>query len=377
MPGRYLVAASRLALPLLPTDPFMRTPDNAYLVASMNGQSPGLPHISETIAVDTMRGGETSGTAITLRHTQYARVSGSVIDSNGRPAASSLVTIRPAHSEGLPGRRAAEVFANAGRFTFSSVPLGEYRLTTSVQSYSATPPRAPISESAAQAISVHEDITGLVVRTQITQPQVTATGRVFIDGAPTTTARVQVMSWSRDENAIAPEALSLPASFLVTRANGWFGFGGGDSWFALRHAGSPALALKSVTAGGVDVTDGFDMKRAAGTFEVHLTSQVSTISGVVKDADGGLAAGCDVVVFSDDPSSWRVPFSRRVVLLRADDKGMFELTGLPSGQYLAVAPAGLDRATWADPGRLERWRAVAIPLSIIDGEKTTIALKRN
>ena len=165
------------------------------------------------------------------------------------------------------------------------------------------------------------------------------------------------MSWSRDENAIAPESpdvFSLPGGgAAVTKADGQFAFGGVDGWVVLRHAGSPALALKSVTAAGVDVTDGFDMKRAAAPFEVHLTSQVSTISGVVKSADGGAVAACDVVVFAADPASWKLPFSRRVVLVRADDKGEFQVTGCPPARTwprrrpISIAPYGPIPIVWS------------------------------
>jgi hypothetical protein len=382
VPGRYHVVASRSALP---PESFARTPDSAAYVAATMGQSAGLPNFSEPIAVETIRGGETSGTAITLPHTRYARVSGSVIDSTGRPASDASVTLSPANSEALPGRRGAQVYGRTGTFTFSSVPVGEYRLTVSAVRLTTgtfTTGGAPLSESVSRAISIHEDLNGLVLQTEteIRQARVLATGRVFLDGTPVAETRVQAMLWSRDENAIAPESLDvlpLPRGASVTKADGEFVFGAVDGWVVLRHAGSSVLALKSVTAGGVDVTDGFEMKRAASSYEVHLTSQVSAISGVVKDADGGAAAACDVVVFAADPASWKLPFSRRMVLVRANEKGEFQVTGLPGGQYLVAAPADLDRAMWADPNRLERWRAIATPLSISDGEKTTIALRRN
>jgi hypothetical protein len=179
---------------------------------------------------------------------------------------------------------------------------------------------------------------------------------VFIDGVPAPTTRIQAMSWSRDEDFIAvesPDVLSLPDGTIVTKTDGQFVLGSSNGWLVLQHAGSPAFALKSVTAGGVDVTDGFDMKRAAAPFEVHLTSQVSTISGVVKDADGGAAAACDVVVFADDPASWKLPFSRRVVLVRADEKGEFQVTGLPQASTLprrrpiSIAPCGPIPTDWS------------------------------
>jgi hypothetical protein len=221
-------------------------------------------------------------------------------------------------------------------FTFSSVPVGKYRLTVSAVRFTT---KAILTESASLAISVHQDLEGLVLQTEteVTQARVAASGRVFLDGAPAPAARIQKMLWSRDENFIASESLdvlSFPGGASVTGPDGQFGFGGGDGWIVLRHAGSPNFALKNVTAGGVDVTDGFDMKRVASPFEVHLTSQVSKISGVVKEADGGAAAACDVVVFAADQASWKLPFSRRVALVRANEKGEFQVTGLPAGQVL-------------------------------------------
>jgi hypothetical protein len=60
--------------------------------------------------------------------------------------------------------------------------------------------------------------------------------------------------------------------------------------------------------------------------------------------------------------------------VRTNDKGAFEVTGLPAGEYVAVAVPDLDRAMWADPVRLERLRPFATPFSVSDGATATIAL---
>jgi hypothetical protein len=141
----------------------------------------------------------------------------------------------------------------------------------------------------------------------------------------------------------------------------------------LRHAGPPELSLKSVMANGADVTDGFEAQHGM-TVDVHLTAQGPVLRGLVKDADGNIAPDRDVVLFSAEPAYWRVPLSRRVATARTDDKGVFHVTGLPAGQYVAVAVMDLDRAMWADPDRLERLRAFATPFSLSDAALTKIDL---
>jgi hypothetical protein len=87
MPGRYHVVASRSSRP---PESIARNAYGTAYVSTALGESAELPHISEASVVETTRGGETSGTAITLAHTRYLRVSGSVIDSNGPAVVQSV-----------------------------------------------------------------------------------------------------------------------------------------------------------------------------------------------------------------------------------------------------------------------------------------------
>lgn len=373
MPGVYHIAASRMSQPpeVTTRTPDGRTADAVVLVQSITGQAGAMPQVSEPVIVETSRGGETSGNTLTLSRTKYVRVSGSVVDSSGRPpVAGDFVTLRPAQPDGLPVRRGANVLPDKGSFAFNNVPVGEYRLTASALGQRVGNASAR-SESAAMTLHVREDISGLVLQTQASEARPAVSGRVFVDGVPSA-VRLQRLGAAGD---VDPDGIILPAT-VPSRPDGQFVLGGGGGWFALRAAGSAPLGLKSVTAGGVDVTDGFDATRATGPLEVHLTTQVSNVSGVVKNANDAVVPAADVLIFPVDPASWKIPFSRRLVLLRTDARGAFDVTGLPSGQYLAAAPADLERSMWADPDRLERLRAIATPLSVVDGEVTKIDLKR-
>jgi hypothetical protein len=201
------------------------------------------------------------------------------------------------------------------------------------------------------------------------------TGHVFIDGAPaeSSTRLRLVTAPSGVPRLDALLAGPLPAGGVLTvdNAGKLLGFVS-PGRAALRSAGP--MGLQSVTADGVDVTDGFEVTRAV-TVDVHLTSQVSVLEGIVKPSDGIIAGDCDVVVFAADPREWRTPLSRRLVTVRCDAKGKFRVMGLPAGQYFAAIPADFDRRMWADPERLERWRPFATPFTVGDGAVTEIQLE--
>ncbi len=392
MPGRYYMLADRSSLP---PDLFVRAEELDHLIRA-GGSVTSARSPSEPILVDAVDGGETGGMNLTLKHTRRVRVRGTVVDSSGRPVGFASVTLRPAQSVGTPfDGGGAQAMTKAGEFTFTNVAVGDYRVTVnadvpkpSVVVAGAADFRAAamnagsVRESASTFISITEDIPNLTVHTTQTKASAPITGSVFVDGVPVETAtRLRYVVLPAGQQPMLPRMLAAgsitatqpagrlgpgPGRFIITSANGVI---------ILRHAGSPELSLKSVTANGVDVTDGFDATRSDMTVEVHLTTQGPVLKGIVNETDGTVAPGRDVVVFSVEPAYWTVPLSRRVTTVRSDDKGGFRLTGLPAGEYVAVAVTDLDRAMWADPERLQRLRAFATPFAMVDGARTEIKLE--
>jgi hypothetical protein len=379
MPGQYQIAASRNPPP---TDARSFTLElEARLAAERAGvvfPGPGLSTFSDVITAEAAAGGETAGMNFTVARPRYVRVSGTILDTTGRPAIAGTVGLRPMHiGAGTSGRYYSQVGSKAGRFSFTNVPIGEYRL-------SATFPRTEIlkdqrvvtvTESVTMSVSVREEIPGLIV--QATPPNMLfVSGRVFIDGAPAD-APLRLRLFDVPAGA-PPVAASIPDSgppgqTINVDKTGNFRTVAGAGFFVLLRP-SDFRNLKSVTADGVDVTDGFELTRAM-TVDVHLTSQVSVLEGLVKPSDGVIAGDCDVVVFAAESSHWRTPMSRRVVTVRCDDKGKFRITGLPTGQYLAAVPADFDRRMWADPDRLERLRAFATPFTVTEGATTEVRIE--
>ena len=98
--------------------------------------------------------------------------------------------------------------------------------------------------------------------------------------------------------------------------------------------------LKSITIGGLDVTDtAFDFGNGTQTVtgaEVVISNAGAAISGHVTDASASPVSNYSVVVFPTDRTKWFVT-SRFLRLARPTQDGSFEVTGLPPGEYYVAA----------------------------------------
>jgi hypothetical protein len=141
--------------------------------------------------------------------------------------------------------------------------------------------------------------------------------------------------------------------------------------------GARQWALKSVTIGGLDVTDTpVELKPGQNVENVTvlLTDRATEITGTVRDAKGAGAPALTVVAFSTDQQHWRAQ-SRRIQAVRTDQSGTFRLRNLPPGDYLVIASADVEQGEWFDPAFLEQARAGAKQVSITEGEKKTLDLR--
>ena len=139
----------------------------------------------------------------------------------------------------------------------------------------------------------------------------------------------------------------------------------------------PGWMLKSVLVNGADVTDsGVEFKpgETVAGLEVVLTSKVTDVSGTVKGSNGQPVTDYTLVVFSDQPERWAVPFSRHVASARPNLEGRFELKSLPAGGYYAIAADYIAQGEWGDPEVLERLKAKATKFSLDEGESKTLEL---
>jgi hypothetical protein len=109
------------------------------------------------------------------------------------------------------------------------------------------------------------------------------------------------------------------------------------------------------------------------TVEITLTSTLSMVTGIVTEANKP-TADCQVIVFSDNATKWVYP-SRHVMSGRTDAKGMFTVTGLPPGNYLAIAFPPRQAQNPQDPVMLEQYRGLATSITVQEGGQTSIALR--
>jgi hypothetical protein len=82
-------------------------------------------------------------------------------------------------------------------------------------------------------------------------------------------------------------------------------------------------------------------------------------------------------VFPSDSAAWTdtggIPHRLRAI--RADREGRYQTTGLPSGDYIAVAIPEEASANWQDPVILRALARVGTAVTIGDGDSKSLALK--
>ena len=118
-----------------------------------------------------------------------------------------------------------------------------------------------------------------------------------------------------------------------------------------------------------------ELTPGAHEIEVVVTDSLSSVSGLVVDRRGTPLGGFDVVLFPQDENGWHFasPLIRQT---RSHQNGMFELTLVPPGDYLAVAAEGVPFLMLGDPApTLRRLQSVATRLTVGDGEQKTISIR--
>jgi len=180
----------------------------------------------------------------------------------------------------------------------------------------------------------------------------------------------------------------LGAQPNVTEAETIFsaGFASADGTFAIEHVRGRATlevaslpegwSVKSVRAGNRDVADqptDFGEGEVSG-IEIVVTNRLTQLFGRVSNARGNGVASYTVVVFPEDRDRWIVP-SRLVRGVRSGNDTLYEIRGLPSGRYLAVAVESLPMNAWNDPSVLELLSSSGTPFQLEDGERRTLNLR--
>jgi hypothetical protein len=142
-------------------------------------------------------------------------------------------------------------------------------------------------------------------------------------------------------------------------------------------ANASAWTLKAVRLNGVDVTDaGLDVvtNQDVGGLEVEVTNRVGTLSGLVTNNRGDVLTDYSAIVFTQDRERWSEP-ARYFRTGRPDQDGRYKVTGLPAGEYFAIALDSVDPNEATSPEFLERASTRAIRFTLGDAETKSVDLK--
>jgi hypothetical protein len=152
----------------------------------------------------------------------------------------------------------------------------------------------------------------------------------------------------------------------------------GVSYLRLNSTGSFAgTRIKTVRLNGMDVTDtGFEIRPNEDLrgFEVELTTQMASVTGVVTDAKGNASRDYTVLIFPRDRERWE-PASRYLAVARPDQDGRYKAQFVLPGDYYGIALDYVEQGSNTDPDFLERIKQRATEFSIADTETKALDLK--
>jgi Carboxypeptidase regulatory-like domain len=341
---------------------------------------PGTTSVGDARRVTVAVGQEASNTDFSLIPGRAAKVSGTAVDSRGRPLGGQGVSVnqefRGPNNMMMFGTSGSTVAAD-GTFTIKNLAPGEYKLVVRTSTEGKIPMQQ-IQEAAAAPITVSGvDVDNV---TLVTSAGWSASGQIVDDrGGVPGIARDRIRIAARPVNGDTdPRSMGggNPDSGRVK-----------DDWtFAVTNVFGAARIrvtlpdgwmVKAVLHDGRDIADTLiDMKSGEelSGVQVIVTNKVTTVSGQLTDDKGAPITDGTVIVFADEAEKWSED-SRFVRSARPDQQGQYQIKGLPPGEYLAVAMDYVQEGLWNDPEYLDSVRRYAQKFMLTDGASQAVALK--
>ena len=135
---------------------------------------------------------------------------------------------------------------------------------------------------------------------------------------------------------------------------------------------SPDWFLKSVVAGGRDVTDsGFSAHGGAAVLDVVASMDGAVVDGSVGNAKGDPVANAVVIGVPEPRLRSRTDRYYRAV---TDQSGHFALHGMPAGAYTLIAWECLEGEAYYNPEFLNKYEGQGRALHLNEGERTSMQL---
>jgi Carboxypeptidase regulatory-like domain len=304
---------------------------------------------------------------IALVRVKTAQISGTAVKSSGEPIAGGFVSMTSTESEfpGLPGGQ----IRPDGTFVIRGVVPGTYRLQAQIPGSGDRNQRPQIASTIVSVAGSDVDGVQLAVPTPAS-----IAGTVLVDPAATATMKAGAISVTVTYNDLS--FMTSNASRVADDYTFEMPVTPGHNIIGANGLG-PSTSVRAIRLNGIDITEsGIDLRpgQNVGGIEIELNSHPSVVSGLVTDSSGATSKGSTVLVFARDESKWQ-GLSRYVRVTRTDQDGKFSVSGLPPGDYYAVAMTSVNTDEITDPEQLTQIRDHAMPLSLNDAETKVLDLK--
>ena len=321
---------------------------------------PGVASLSDAKPVTLGLSQELLDINFSMQLVPMGRVAGHVTNPDGSPTTSGNVNLllEAAGRGNQIGANYGGRIQWDGQFTITNVPPGRYVLRARGDD-SETPQYAALPVNGS-------DLSDLTV---VLTPGATISGTVTFPSAataPPDVTQFRITAPSIELGFVGPQPnarldkdgkfvlVGVPAGFHLIRSAG-----GGRGW-----------SLKSVTAGGRDITDTPVELRSGeslANLTVVFTDKVNEINGTVADTRGTPIPDYTVLAFSTDASLWR-PQSRQIATARPDQTGKYRIRTLPPGEYYVVTVDPAEQGEWFEPAYLEEHRIGAARVTLSEGD---------
>jgi Carboxypeptidase regulatory-like domain len=368
-PGEYVVSA------MLRNNGVQFNPDPTINEGFALTYHPGTVNPADAQTVTVSLAEETS-IEFAMSSARLTRVSGTVVDSQGRPSAGSFVNIVTRQGNGMSSTGGGQV-APDGTFILNGVAPGDYSLEVRSQ---LRPGVAQEIEFGSTPITVAgAEITGVRI---VTGRGATISGRVIFEGtrpqARSDQGPLRVFPNPADPSRpfMVGNIANDPRSNGTVDENGNFQLGGmsGRVFLLVSAAG---WVIKSISLDGEDVTDEpleLTGKQSVAGLVIRLTDKLTQISGKVSDSRGQPSREC-TVIFQSAEARDPIIASRLLRTSRCDSKGAFQMRGMRPGRYVVTAITSLEQGRQFEPEFQEQLRRASESLNIREGESGTVDLK--
>jgi protocatechuate 3,4-dioxygenase beta subunit len=355
---------------------------------------PGTANIAESQLV-TVSASQETAVHFAMTASRLVRLSGRVMDSQGRPAAGAMLQLSSGTQNSGLTIGAGQV-APDGTFSIARVPPGDHviRVSSRPQNNEQLAQRLDQLVRAGGVLSVAgeepevgtlpvsvsgEDLTGLTL--QMRRAAVLS-GRFVLEGssARPNLEQMRVTLQTADQAG----AGSVLGGGIIggsgqqngqPDANGAFELRGAAGRVLLRVIGNGAWTLKSVMLRGVDITDTpLDVIDDVEGLRLVLTDRVTEASGTVVNAATDAPDGFAVVILPREEIEG-IAGARYTRVSKLSRPDRFSVRGLPAGDYVAAAFEWLDPGQEWDPRIREAVRASGERFSLAEDRPSTLSLR--